>query len=513
MANIMFIKPNLETDAIWDPLRTCPYLGIWYLASHLKQKGHKVRYLDEVMRNNGFNRRTLFQRRIQGNQISETPINVSYDELQAQKMQDYKSMTPQEFARKYSAFNLSGNVSRIIARTGNLQEETLEEIAKFNPEIVGIPLIASANYLPATNLAREIKKRFPNIKIIFGGQHITAFPNEFLEENPFVDYIVTGDGINAIDSILRGETKEKIIRGNFAEMSSFPLLEPLLLEENNYPIKPTYSYPTFGRKSADFMFSKGCFRQCDFCVAGCQKTFVTAIPYDKVEEQLRIFREHGIEELILQDDAFLWDKRHVRQHLPKILGLMKKYGFYWQNNGGIEFEGLDDFVTEQIIQYQKGEGKVTSLYIPFNPRTWNKNESASKTMSQRYHNNTENLKRLREAGIYVFTSAIIGTPEQTRQTFEEELATDRELIEKGYIDAALCLSATMLPGTAWYRDNQHNIVNLQDYPGYSLFTAHHKTDSLQPQEIEELMIRWNKELSQVQKTYDWGTAFPNSPSL
>jgi len=185
---------------------------------------------------------------------------------------------------------------------------------------------------------------------------------------------------------------------------------------------------------------------------------------------------------------------------------------YWQNNGGVEFEALDDFVTEQLIEYNRtGEGRVTALYVPFNPRGWNNDGSAAKTMSGRYPKNLENLKRLREeGGIYVFTSAIIGTPEQTRETFEEELATDRKLIQEGYLDAALCLSATMLPGTKWYESNGYNIVNKRDYEGYSLFTTHHRTEHLEPKEIEELMITWTKGLDDVQKTYSWGTAFPNS---
>lgn len=34
-------------------------------------------------------------------------------------------------------------------------------------------------------------------------------------------------------------------------------------------------------------------------------------------------------------------------------------------------------------------------------------------MSNKYHDNLKNLRRLREAGIYVFTSEIMGTPEHT----------------------------------------------------------------------------------------------------
>ena len=47
---VMFIKPYLETDAVWDPIRTCPYIGAWYMASKLKEDGHEVKYLDEVTR-------------------------------------------------------------------------------------------------------------------------------------------------------------------------------------------------------------------------------------------------------------------------------------------------------------------------------------------------------------------------------------------------------------------------------------------------------------------------------
>jgi len=68
----------------------------------------------------------------------------------------------------------------------------------------------------------------------------------------------------------------------------------------------------------------------------------------------------------------------------------------------------------------------------------------------------------------------------------------------------------MLPGTKWFGSNGQNIVNKKDYAGYSLFTTYHKTDFLKPEEIEECMIKWVKELDSVQRTYHWGTAFPNS---
>lgn len=265
----------------------------------------------------------------------------------------------------------------------------------------------------------------------------------------------------------------------------------------------------------DYMFSKGCFRKCDFCVAGSQEgNHVTPIDYKKVDEQLRIFKENGIEELVIQDDAYLWDKKHVREHLPKLLGLMKKHGMYWQNNGGMEFEMMDDFVTEQVLKYnESGEGRATSLYVPFNPRTWNKGKSASGTMTEKYHANLENLKRLKDAGVFVFTSGILGTPEQTEETINEDIEMNKKLIRDEYIDSALSLSATMLPATKWYASNGHNIENKKDYAGFSLFATHHSTPHMSPRDIEISMIRWSKKLDAVQKTYKWGTGFPNAENV
>jgi hypothetical protein len=296
-------------------------------------------------------------------------------------------------------------------------------------------------------------------------------------------------------------------------MKDFPLLDPSILDENEYPNDLNYSYSTFGRKPVDFMFSKGCFRNCEFCVAGTQRTRLSVQDYERVDEQLRIFREHGFQEIIVQDDAFLPHGQGKKEHVRKTLGLMKKYGFYWQNNGGLDFEELDDEVTRSFVDYNReGDGRVTSLYVPFNPRQWNKGKSAAGTMIGKHQEYFENLRRLRkEGGIYVFTSEIIGTPEHSVETMEHDIELHKQMVEEGYLDAALTLSATLLPGTKWNMENRENIVNPKDYAGYSLFTTHHRTERIpDPSVIEAFMVRRAKEMNEVQKTYSWGSAFPNA---
>lgn len=510
MAKIVFLKPYLETDATWEMIRTSTYMGIWYIASQLKKKGHSVWYLDEVIRNNGMKKSMLYKTELEGDKYRESFLDISIHDYRKIKNAYFELQTPAAFVDKYSAFQ-NNKIIRTIARTGNTVEETLNELGRISPDYVGISLIATANLRAAVKTGQAIRNEFPHIKIIFGGHHVSALPEQFINENPWVDHVVVGDGIEIFEKIVEGKVKDKILYEDFKTMDKFPLLDMGIIESTNYPLDQEYSYPSFGRKSTDFMFSKGCFRKCDFCVAGSQQgNHVSFMDWDKIDEQFKIFKDAGIQEIIVQDDAFIYGGQ---ESLAKKLGLLKKYGFYWQNSGGIDFELLEDYVTNMFIDYNKsGEGRLTGLYVPFNPRFWNKGSSATKTMVGKHTTNFKNLKRLREEGnIYVFTSEIVGTPEHTRQTIQEDIESHKQMIIEGYLDTALTLSATLLPGTTWYKNYGDSIVNKNDIAGFSLFTTHHTTEKLpDPKMIEELFILRTKELNGIQNTYNWQTPFPNS---
>ncbi|MDT9209622.1 MAG: cobalamin-dependent protein [Limnospira sp. PMC 1286.21] len=510
MASVIFVKPALETDATWEMVRTSVYLGIWYLASHLKQQGHDVRYLDEVVRNNGLKKSRLYSTRLNDkNEYKYQELDISLEEYRNLKNEYFESNSPKEFVEKYSAFNTS-EIIRVIARTGNPIEETLKEIEKIHPDFVFIPLIASANYRSATTLGRAIKENFPKTKVVFGGQHISALWDEFIQENTWVDHVITGDGITVINDLVIGRLNSKVIHGQFQPLEKFPLLDYSIIEDTGYPVDQMYSYPSFGRKSIDFMFSKGCFRSCEFCVAGNQEGNTTTYwDWDLIDEQLKIFTEYGIQEIIVQDDAFIYQT----EALEKKLKLLDKYNLHWQISGGFDFETLSPSITEKLINHnQTSKAKLTGIYMPFNPRAWNKGSSATQTMVSKYVKNFECLKKLRlEGNIYVFTSDIIGTPEHTIEIVNHDINVHKEMIKEGYLDAALTLSATMLPGTVWFKNNYKNIINTRDYPGYSLFTTHHRTENIpNPSTIEELIVHRTKELNNLQSTYNWQTAFPNS---
>jgi radical SAM superfamily enzyme YgiQ (UPF0313 family) len=503
---IMLIKPAYETDAVWDTIRTSHPLGLWWIGSALKERGHEVRLLDETVRNGGLEKRLMFRREVDGEISRDVPSEISYQDFQSQKLEDFNNLSPEEFAKKYSAFR-DNKVVRDMVRTGNTIEETLREIGEMRPDFVGIPIFASCNYPAALTLARAIRNYYPNVKIVMGGQHATAQPKEVLASG--ADYVITGDAVHAMIDLVERGSEMGMVFGKVSDIGSFPLLDMSLMAENQYPLRPTHTYDTQGRKSVDYMFSKGCFRSCEFCVAGEKENKISTTRLEQIDAQLERFVQAGIEEIIVQDDAFLFKPQ---TNLKSFLALMKKHGLYWQDNGGIEFEGLNPAVMDMLREYQtSGRGRINSLYVPLNPRTGTHTESALRDMKMRFATHFPHIKELRELGIYVCTSEIIGYPGQTMNSMSEDVALHQLLVQEGYVDKSMTFVTSTLPGTKLHREHHQNIINPLDWAAYSNFVPQSRTENVSDvRDIERMTAYRNRRMNEVQRSYSWGSTFPNT---
>lgn len=79
-------------------------------------------------------------------------------------------------------------------------EHLAEQIRKIQPWLVGISSLFTAYSEEALCLAKTIKKIHPNCKIVLGGHHPTAFPQDVLQE-PAVDFVIRGDGEEALTAL------------------------------------------------------------------------------------------------------------------------------------------------------------------------------------------------------------------------------------------------------------------------------------------------------------------------
>lgn len=71
-------------------------------------------------------------------------------------------------------------------------EKICEQIPK-DTRMIGVSCMFSAQWLIVRELIREVKRRFPAVPVVLGGEHGTGMPDLAMEQSP-VDVIVTGEG-------------------------------------------------------------------------------------------------------------------------------------------------------------------------------------------------------------------------------------------------------------------------------------------------------------------------------
>ena len=153
----------------------------------------------------------------------------------------------------------------------------IREVGKFQPDYILLGHSGStAAHKTAIKTVHEIKRTFPNIKIIYGGVYPSYADQSILRECSEIDYIVRGEGeqtiVELINTIENKNNLEKVDgitwrKGNqiIANRSRAPIqnLDDYRLgwELLDWPL-----YRMFGfKRAAGLQFSRGCPLTCSYC--------------------------------------------------------------------------------------------------------------------------------------------------------------------------------------------------------------------------------------------------------
>ena len=215
--------------------------------------------------------------------------------------------------------------------------EVISEMAKETPQLVGMTAPT-----PAVNkvaiLIREIKSRFPQVVTLLGGPHISALPEETMQDISSLDIGVIGEGEATFKEILEfmegkkslNEIKGIIYRKNGKIFKNIPR-EPIWdLDSLPFPaweLLPSlskYYRPSLHciRKlpATILVTSRGCPYQCAFCdhsVFGYKIRYHS--PSYVVDMMNYLYLRYGIKEFALHDECLLVDKTRAVEMCEKIL--------------------------------------------------------------------------------------------------------------------------------------------------------------------------------------------------
>ncbi len=283
----MLIEPPQLRD--WSELKgelDCePPVGLLYLASALREHGHRVEVLD------------CFQK--------------GYDERRG--------------------FN--GKV-----RIGLGDEEIAERIRAFKPEFVGISCIFFFNGTMARHICKVVKGVDRKITTIMGGIYPTVYSDEVIRDES-VDVVVKNEGEVSIVEIVNKGIRSGIVHNPYVEdLDTLPFPARDLINIDDYQRKAFGM--TSGRKFTTVLTSRGCPFKCSFCSAHKMWTRKTRFrSAENVLREISMLKElYDIREVHFIDENISLNKERFR----KILKGLKELDVKWTTPNGIALFTLDE---------------------------------------------------------------------------------------------------------------------------------------------------------------------------
>ena len=209
--------------------------------------------------------------------------------------------------------------------------ELFQDLKVLNPIAVGITSM-TATIVNAHRIADFIKDKFPEIKIITGGNHTSALPVETLKEFLNFDIAVCGEGeitiaevcnrlrarqqLNGILGIAYRDAIDIVLEGPrplIDNLDDIPFPDRRLINIDDYASTTRLGRPAGAKKATELFTSRGCPYSCTFCAA--RKIFNKKVRYrslnniyNEVKECVERFH---IAHFTIQDDNLCLDSKQV----------------------------------------------------------------------------------------------------------------------------------------------------------------------------------------------------------
>ena len=276
-----------------------------------------------------------------------------------------------------------GYISSVLKKEGYEVDITRPDsmwvdISVIKPDIIAIST-TTGQHIRYLKLAREIKKNYPKIKIVFGGAHPTYFPE--IANEACIDFIIRGEGEVSFLKLVK-EIEGQILPGKERQ------IEPLVENLDTIPFPDReliYKYPeNYHNPIKNIFTSRGCPFSCTYC-------YLSA--FRELYKGQSVLRYRSIDNIIAEC-------MELKERYPT------KFIFFADDEFAINNERLQEF-----------SDKYKKVGLPFHCQL-------------RIDCLTEGkVKILKEAGCYSVTFAIESGNQVTRWVVLDKKITDRQVIK------------------------------------------------------------------------------------
>ena len=300
----------------------------------------------------------------------------------------------------------------------------LDQITK-PPWIVGLSTYTTV--APQTmRTAREIRRRWPQTKIVIGGRHICP---DIIERDgdewlAMADYLVTGDGEYAMAKIVAGEAEPGVVEGTWLSAEDL----------NRVSLPSVGCIANLISRPHELLFSRGCPYRCTFC--GSDRPRVIHVEPERAARYLVECAEwYGKLPVFIMDDVFTAD----RQWLIDFACAYERIASHISIRCFIHGRRFDESLVGILSRFKLArvslgaESGSDRILAEINKGT---------TMAQ-YRKVAALCRR---AGIHLHCLWMVGHPGETPMTLRETVAAARELGD----DAGHASLAIPFPGTQFW---------------------------------------------------------------
>jgi len=318
------------------------------------------------------------------------------------------------------------------------------------PDVIGFSTL-SQTYPVCELIAKEIRQRYPHIKLIWGGVHPTLLADEMLKK-PIVDAVCLGEGeyrlIKYLDML--EEKYEENIEGVWYKKDGHIVKTP---PKGFIPDLDSLPYPNFDYWDIALYFSRsyipgalpilatrGCVYNCSFCSKGPLEDRVGGRSYrlrdpEKVIQEIEInfkkYKRLGFKIVFFYDEIFGFNKSwyknfsrgYKKRNLHKILS--------WK------CETRADIISPAWAKEAKETG---CIFVGLGLET-----ASEKRRINFYNKSITNLQfvsavnLLKKIGIHFSLNIIIGSPGETKEEIRETYRF------AGYLEPDLLVICVFLP--------------------------------------------------------------------
>jgi len=358
------------------------------------------------------------------------------------------------------------------------------ELRSFNPDVVGITSVTPSIY-ETYKVAETAKKVREDCIVVLGGPHATFMPRQTMEECKYIDIIVKGEGEETTRELIENVEKGAPLNGvkgiTFREKNEIIDTDPRPFIKNiddipfpSRDLLPMHLYKFNGVKYTTMLTSRGCPFKCSFCSSSrlFGGYWRGRSPENVLEEMKIVYEEYGIRNIEFIDDTFTLNQERAEKICDEII----KQG--WDISWGAS--SRVDTLSKKLAEKMKKAG-CWIIYLGIESGSQKILDAIGKRITLEQVEKA--VKILKDAGIKVLGSFIIGFLQDTKETIKETIKFAKSL----NLDYAQFSILTPYPGTPIFDyAKKHGMLLTEDWSKYTATEPIVKIEGVSEKEIKAL---------------------------